>query len=110
MRASTYDAETTDLRHGLSLLVSCRQCVPTSVRTSMLILRIWTFWKAHAASFNPTFRAFSLRLQEKRRLCIRVLRVSRSNFHPITWATSPRSHRARRSCGAGRVLDAYQPY
>ena len=35
--------------------------VQTSVRTSTRILRIWTFWNAHAALFNSMFRASSLR-------------------------------------------------
>ncbi len=31
----------------------------------MRILRIWTFWNAHAARLNPTFRASSLRFPGK---------------------------------------------
>jgi len=31
----------------------------------MRILRIWTFWNAHAARLNPMFRASSLRLSGK---------------------------------------------
>ena len=41
-RRTLDDAGTTGLRHGLSILVSGRQCVPTSVRTSTRIVRIGT--------------------------------------------------------------------